>query len=598
MDASTYDAEVAARADEMLDVLAARETHSAWTAHALMARQAAPERVTAAVEATLSAVVAGGWAAELGGPFHVLPAGLLYARWKEQLPAEAERMIREFFLHGVLERGNTENHWLMFYTGNLLMAERLADEAEFWNGRPPEAMRREATRWILGTIERTARIGHHEYDSPGYHMEHMMPYIGLYEHTRDAHLKAQVEKVLTLLTADMALEYFKGSWAGSHSREGYRENTWTRVGPIRILQHLYFGGMPFDPADHIHGFGVPALVAGYRPPPVLARMAWERPVPQVVRKTKAPRNIIRHADEYPGAVRKYTYMSRSFALGSAQINLPGTSAGPIDLVSWDLTWSGPKHQAKITCNHPFQGPERFSAFLRDYPQNARRSVGGGKPYLQRLDRLFGASPFERVAQHEGAALVTYRIPDGDEAPFANLFLPTSTEWVERTGWLLGDMGDFHVGVRPFGQYHWERIKEARNDAIMVRDGDLIDGWLLRLQGPTPGIALEAVEADQVESFAAFCDQRVAAPVDLDDWVSKGQVALTSIAGDRLELDFDGEHRLNGKAIDYEAWPLYDAPEAMGEMSSGRFRFGSGGDVVEVDFEIDPDRPLMPMRVIG
>ena len=31
---------------------------------------------------------------------------------------------------------------------------------------------------------------------------------------------------------------------------------------------------------------------------------------------------------------------------------------------------------------------------------------------------------------------------------------------------------------------------------------------------------------------------------------------------------------------------------------GRMRFGSGEDVVEVDFGIDPDQPLMPMRVIG
>ena len=598
IDQQAYEQQVQARADEMLDAVAQQERQSAWSAHSILARSHDDQQVIDAVAQSLAQVVPGAGDGGMGGPFHILPAMLLHCRWEAELPAQAADMICDFMLRGVLVRGNTENHWLMYYTGNLLAAERWREEAQFWNGQPPVAMQREATRWILGTIERTARIGHHEYDSPGYHIEHMMPLIGLYEHTTDKHLRAQVERVLTLKVADMALEFFKGSWAGSHSREGYRENTWTRVGPIRTLQYLYFGGEPFDPEVHLHGFAIPALLATYRPPAVLARMAWERKTPQLVKKTKAPRNIIRHADHYAGPVYKTTFMSESFALGSAQINLPGTSAGPIDLVSWDLTWSGAKHQAKITCNHPFLSPERFSAFLGPHPQNARRAVGDGKPYLQSPDRLFGASPFERIVQHDGAAIVAYRIPEQDEAPFANLFLPLSTDWVERSGWLLGDMGDFYVGVHPLAAYHWERIRQSRNDAIMVSDGDLIDGWLLRIDGPTPGIAIEAVEATAVDSFEVFCDRRTAAGLGLEAWSAKALVSLQTIAGDQIEMEFDGEHRVNGEVIDYASWPLYGAPEAEGELHTGRMRFGSGADLVDVDFGIDPQKPLMPMRVIG
>jgi hypothetical protein len=133
---------------------------------------------------------------------------------------------------------------------------------------------------------------------------------------------------------------------------------------------------------------------------------------------------------------------------------------------------------------------------------------------------------------------------------------------------------------------------------MVSNGDLIDGWLLRIEGPTPGIALEAVESMAVASFDDFCARRVAAGVDLSDWPTQGRVALTTIADDRLELEFDGVHRLNGEIIDYDAWPLYGAPEAEAELHTGRMRFGRGEDVVDVDFDIDPDQPMMPMRVIG
>ena len=603
VDQAQYEQEVDTRAQEILSAAARSEQDSMWSIHAKLATHEDPaqlgDQVMASVERTINEIIPGGEGARFGGPFHVLPAMLLLCRWESVMPAAAIERIREFFVNGVLVRGNTENHWLMFYAGNLLAAERWEDESLFWDGRPPEVMRREATRWILGTIDRTARIGHHEYDSPGYHVEHMAPLIGLYEHTRDKHLREQLERVLTLMVADMALEYFKGSWAGSHSREGYRENTWTRVGPIQTLQYLFLGGEDFNEDYHVHHYAVSATASAYRPPAMFADIAWDRSEPHVVRKTKAPRNIIRHAPDQAGPIYKTTYMSRSFALGSAQINLPGSSAGPIDLVSWDLTWSAPKHQGKIGCNHPFQGPERFSAFLGPHPQNARRDIGGGKPYLQSLDRLFGASPFERMLQHEGAIVLLYQIPEQDEAPFVNLFLPNDTDWLERDGWLFGDQGDFHVGVRPIGPWHWERIRVARNDSIMVSHGDMIDGWLLRIRDLNAGLALEAVEASDVASFKSFCERRATLDVDLSRWPEGNTVAMQSLSGTRMEITYDGDHRIDGERVNYDSWPLYEAPSGThAEVGSGKMHFAHGQDVVDVDFGIDPNSPMSPMRVIG
>jgi len=603
VDEQAYDAEVNQRAEEVLTAAATRTRSSMWSVHANLHLQADPkdaaDEVNEAVERTLYEVIAGGDDAKLGGPFHILPAMLLLCKWEQVMPSEAIAAIRRFFLEGVQARGNTENHWLMYYTGNLLAAERWHDEQQMWNGRSPEAMRREATRWILGTIERTARIGHHEYDSPGYHVEHMAPLIGLYEHTKDDHLRQQVQRVLILKVADMALEYFKGSWAGSHSREGYRQNTWTRVGPIQTLQYLYFGGEPFDADHHIHHFATPALVSAFRPPAMFAQMAWDRSEPHLVRKTKAPRNIVRHAPQQADPVYKSTFMSRSFALGSAQINLPGTAAGPIDLVSWDLTWAAPKHEGKICCNHPFQGPERFSAFLGPHPLNARRAIGCDKPYLQSVDRLFGASPFERILQKDGAILILYRIPEDDEAPFVNLYLPGGTQWVERDGWLFGNQSEFFVAVCPIGSWHWERIREARNDAIMVTNGDLIDGWLLRIDDPHAALALEAVEATDVESFEAFCDRRAGLDVDLTEWPDGDRIQMRTLQDSQLDITYNGDHRIDGDLVDYRTWPLYEgAGGTHAEVETGRMRFVHGEDVVDVDFGLDPDSELIPMRVIG
>ena len=595
MNQDVYNTEVSQRAHDILNAMADRGTGSLWAAHARLVLGRDLDDLTEIVQRDLAGDTLGFPGA--GGPFQVLPAMLLACRWEDRLPTEIVTLIRDFFLHGVLDRGNTENHWMMFYVGNLLAAEWLADEDVMWNGQSPAAVRDEATRWILGTIERTARLGHHEYDSTGYHVEHFTPLVGLYEHTQNVELKLQVEKVLSLLVADMALEYFYGAWAGGHSREGYRENTWTRVGPVRGLHYLYFGGV-FDPLQDVQNYAIPVAAAGFRPPALFAKIALDRSQPHVVKKTKAPRNIFRHTDRNAKSVRKYTFLSRSFALGSTQVGLPGPPAGPIDLVSWDLTWDGPKHEAKIVCNHPYRDPRRFSAFLGGLPQSARRAVGDPKPYLQRSDRLFGASPFEQMMQHQGTIIVLYRIPEDDEAPFVNLYLPKSIRWTAQEGWLFGDVGDFYVALRPLAAYNWERICESRNDSTMVHGGDLIDGWLLRMEDVNAGLVLESVEADDVDDFASYCNRRMSKDVDLSRWLGESRVDVETFDGKALKMIYDGTHSVDGEVINYDAWPLYGSPSAQAEVDTGQMRFFYGDQELNLDFGVDPGQSMIPMRVIG
>jgi len=245
-------------------------------------------------------------------------------------------------------------------------------------------------------------------------------------------------------------------------------------------------------------------------------------------------------------------------------------------------------QAKITCNHPYRGPGRFSAFLSELPQNIGCGVPTDKPYLQFPDRLFGASPYERVMQHEGTVVALYRIPPSDENRYLNLFLPKSIDWTERNGWILGDSGDFHVALYPIGPYRW----------VFIREENLIDGWLLRVEGEDVGLVLEVVEAEHFEDFGKYVGERASACPDLNDWPRAERVSVATWKGERLEMTYDGEHRIDGEAIDYEAYPLYGAPGVEAEMRTGKMAFRRGGERVELDFGIDPDAEMLPMRVIG
>jgi hypothetical protein len=386
-----YKEQVDARANEMIrETLALDRGNALWDAHVRMELEPDDDKIIEIIRGHLNRVsgfgtpmtpVSGGVEVDpaeaatariYGGPFEIVPAMMLVARWGDVLPQAALDHVKRFMTEGILERGNTEKHWLMFYVGNLLAAQRWPDVEVSWNGNSPAAIRAEATRWILGMIERTATNGHHEYDSTGYHAEHVIPLMAVADHAEDDHLRHQAHQAVDLLMSDMALEFFHGAWAGGHSREGYRQNTWTRIGGALGLTYLYFGDDRGLEKDHLHGFITPALVSPYRPPAVLAQIAWDRSHPHVVRKTKAPRTIYRHVERDSTPVRKYTYMSKSFALGSTQVGLPGPPAGPIDLVSWDLTWDGPKNAATIVCNHPY----RKSRSVQRLPQ---RSAAGHRP---------------------------------------------------------------------------------------------------------------------------------------------------------------------------------------------------------------------------
>ncbi|MBT6148582.1 MAG: hypothetical protein HOH74_24320 [Gemmatimonadetes bacterium] len=591
---SNYSTDVDLRAMEIARKIVDRGGGSIWAAHAQMMCGDDGGAASKALIDQFGSVGDGPFANNGAGTFDVFAAMSVVCRWGDQLSSEAIDHVRRVFVDGVLHRGNTENHWLMHYVGSLLACEYWPDEPVWWNGLSPAATGAEAERWLRGIIDRTARCGHHEYDSPQYHPWHLMPMALLADHASKQDLRDLAAKAATLYTADMALEYAQGGWAGGHSREGYRENTWTRPGNISVLQYLYFGGEPFDEAQHSHPLGGIAVSCHWRPPEMLARIANDLDArPQVVRKTKPPREIYRHVDRPSRPVTKYTYMSRSFALGSTQLGID-PPAGPIDLVSWDLGWGGPKHSAKIVSSHPYRSPLRFSAFLGELPHTIRRSVGSPKPYLQWPDRLFGASPFERMTQHEGAILVLYRIPADDEVPYVNLYLPSAQAW--RTGgdgWLCAQIQDTHfVAVRPIGEYRWDLIKEE----------DFIDGWLLRIDDLQAGVAVEAVEAADVPGgFDAFVASR-SGTLDLQQWPDTGQVRLKTLSGDELRLDWpateDAVAYLNDTPVDTTC-DLYEAPSVKeASLGTGRIVFEHGGEQLEVDFGIDPASAILPMRCVG
>ena len=203
-----------------------------------------------------------------------------------------------------------------------------------------------------------------------------------------------------------------------------------------------------------------------------------------------------------------------------------------------------------------------------------------------------------MLQCEGTIVVLYDIPADDEAPFVNLFLPHGYIWEENEGWICADLGNFYAAVFPIGPYAWHEIREDEGSIYMVHGGNLIDGWLLRLNSSHPGLVLEAVEADECQSFAAFCQQRAALQPELSQWPDGRRITVATTTGHALDLTYDGAHLVDGTVVDYDAYPLYESPNARAALGTGKMVFTRGDEKLALDFGIDAEQASIPMRVIG
>ncbi len=112
----------------------------------------------------------------IGGMFYsyTLIGTYLYAR---DLPDSLKRKIRDAFRVRTMYRGDTENHWVCYYTGIYLAAQTWPGEdgSRWFNGKSSEENLREAEGWLNHWMEITSTIGQGEFDSPTYSTVFLAP---------------------------------------------------------------------------------------------------------------------------------------------------------------------------------------------------------------------------------------------------------------------------------------------------------------------------------------------------------------------------------------------------------------------------------------
>ncbi len=485
-----------------------------------------------------------------GDMFWMYPFTTVMYAGQDALPEATKRKMRDLWRTYRPYRGDTENHWAMYYATLYLAAQMYPDEPgeQWFTGKTSQENMDEAEEYLRSWMDLTTTIGQGEYDSPHYMRVYIAPMALLYAYAEDPAMQQRAAMMLDYLIADFAAEELHGLFGGAHSRIYEREviAPWRAAGASKMAW-LLFGNTPFS----VTGESFILALSGYEPPPILHAIATDRSEPYVHRELKRTRHRFRHSDVKNAPVYKYTFMRPEYVLGSTQ----GGLLQPIQQQTWSLIWNvDDPSEARNTLFslHPYSSPIELGMYFAELEEFITEIVVRSKKEYDSPDKLTGGSPYEQVFQDEDALIALYDIEPGIKFPHVNAFFSADLQDRDEdaSGWIFARGGDAFIAYYPMAPYTWEPITDVW-DSTMVHQ---------RLVSPhlKNGAVVQLSPASAYASFDAFKAAVRALPLETST-EPVPSVRFTALNGHRLTATYGETPSIDGTPVDYAAWPLFDGP---------------------------------------
>lgn len=491
-----------------------------------------------------------------------------YLHGREVLPDSVKFLAQRHFAVYPMARGHGELDWHLYYSTLLLSAQAWpALPAEAWfNGKSSAQNHREASEYLEQWMQRVATQGQSEFDSPAYLSSFLAPLMLLYDFVKDEELRQRSRMIIDLLLADFAAEHLAGHYAGGHSRLPAPLNLAPSRSQAAGLAWMLFGAGEMTAA----GIGADLLFAAlssYEVPEVVLGMGINRNQTYVHRERKAHAALYRRhlARDDVRAVQKYTYVTRDYAIGS----LTGAIHHPYEQQSWCISHSAGDHHPLFFVTHPYAGDQTLGMFFPDPPPVLAKDMAAqqaGSP-----EKLYGASPFEKVLQHRNVLIALYDIPASAANPRINAFLSKNATVHERgdSGWILSQAGRTFLAVRFLRPVTWHEIPEGwqlvsygRRNAVIVEVSSVDD--FPDLEKFKERLGETEIDSKQIIAAARSGSANSAAVVNgmvlaEEQFSGAAKLTYTSSYGDVFEISSSGERKLNGYSLTSGRWPLFDGP---------------------------------------
>jgi hypothetical protein len=400
------------------------------------------------------------------------------------------------------------------------------------------------------------------------------PMLVLHEFAQDPAMKRRAGMMLDLLLADFAAECLGGAYCGGHSRDYPDDIINPLAAPSTRISWLFFG-MPEDenwnderyrPRHRGSWETVFAALGSYRLPAVVLGMATDRSRPYVHTETKRVRNIIRFGDVKNPPVYKYTYMTADYALGSLQ----GGILQPIQQHTWDVTFRSGKPNNTLFALHPFVSGNELAMF---FPEEVKFLAGEVDRYhLVYTDpgKWNSSSPYEQVRQYKNALIALYRIAPGERQPHIDAFIPKTLDEriIDPSGWIFCRGGTAYIALRPLKPYEWTEEKV---------------NWRLRSSDLTNGIVVEVGSIAEHGSFGRFQERMKTTALRSPRFDEDQRVEFVTTSGDTLRFAYGGEFAVNGRAVDFRSYRLFNGPFISAELGRGVITLKHGHSTRVLDF---------------
>ncbi|MGB5872207.1 MAG: hypothetical protein WBG80_13140 [Bacteroidota bacterium] len=504
-----------------------------------------------------------------GDMFWMFPVLNIYMFGKENISPAAREAVRRAWKTYMPYRGDTENHWAMYYASLFIATEQWPGEpgSEWFNGKSSEENQEEAREYLIEWIRITTTIGQGEFDTPDYLPEYLSALLLLANFSQDLQMRKRGEMMMDYLLADFAVEHLEGQYLGGFSRV-YQPGVYIPLkSGASAFAYLYFGtGRP------VHsGWLVPAVLGTYRLPQIIYNIATDRSRPYVEKERKRVRNVIRFGKEKNPPVYKTTYVTKDYGLGS----LHGGILQPIQQHTWGVRYTYGEPFTTIFGLHPYWSSLELGMFFPEELKPLIADVVSNKGTYNDPDKWTGSSPFERTYQHGNTLIVLYDIPPGTTTEHIDGFFPGNLEEriVDESGWILCKAGETYVGWYPLQESEWMEEKVTSGvekldigvPADMARPGQTY--WRLRSHRLQNGYVVEVRSRSEIGSFEKFSSElRNRLP---DGGLKPGAVSVSyrTLGDDLMEFNFPEGRVLNGEPVDLDTGKLFDGPFLRADVGS-------------------------------
>jgi hypothetical protein len=542
-----------------------------------------------------------------GDMFWMFPVIGAYLHGKDVMSAPTRAAVRNAWKTYAPYRGDTENHWAMYYSTLFLAAEQWPGlpGSEWFNGKSSRENFDDAREYLIHWMKITTTIGQGEFDSPDYFPEYGISMCLLAQFAQDPEMKKRGQMMYDYVLADFAAEHLDGQYLGGFSRI-YQPAVFKPLqSQVSGFAWLYFGtGEAQDTsAGHLQptpkarppgespysGWHLLPALSDYRLPEIICHIATDRSMPYLHKERKRVRNVIRFGTEKNPPVYKQTYVTADYGIGALQ----GGLLQPIQQHTWSVRFTSGRPYTTIFGLHPYWSSLELGMFFPEELKPLIADVVASKGTYNNPDKWTGGSPFERTFQDRNTIIVLYDIPAGTMTEHIDGFFPGTLDERKNdpSGWIVCKAGNTFIGWYPLQATEWiaENDPAGQVKNVIGRPENTRDqqqgfiNWRLRSHQLQNGYVVEVRSAREIGSFENFVTELRAHVPKASLVPGKVSVDYTSLNKSRMSFAFPEVRKLNGKPVDLTTYRLFDGPFMHADVGSEKLTMTWKGMTRILDF---------------